>query len=167
MGKIKGKDFELETVEDIYTWGGEKLDRNIADKLVIGDIVRLMLIFDKDSWSKMYVIITKIDYYKYGGINKPRKFHGKIIDTYLVFPEDKEFIGTKLTFRKENIVEIPEWHENVWRKNKDELSTNEKKLISHIEAKNKEETMMAEIDYERKIMKWKNNKNRTRNLNRD
>lgn len=116
-GHKKGIDFDLGVFDKIYDWYGKLVDKDFADTLKIGDIVRLMLIFKErkfgseeiveERWSKFYVEITQID--KYSDSQKPRKFHGQILDTYLIYPWDLEFVGLDLTFRKENILEIPSW----------------------------------------------------------
>ena len=105
----KGKDFQLETFAEIVDWSGKKIDENLAHKLIIGDIVRVMILFPEGGWGKYYVKITKTDKYKKGGIYNTRKFHGTIIDTYILDKDDK-YVGLDITFRKENILEIPNWH---------------------------------------------------------
>jgi len=68
---------KLYTYEHATTWGGNPIDPNCINELVIGDIVRIMVQDDAGA-EKYYVEITKIDRYKHGG--KPRKFHGKVLD---------------------------------------------------------------------------------------
>ena len=98
---------KLEIFEEITDWGFNPIDRSNADKLIVGDIVRVMA-KDDTGYEKYYVEITKIDRYKYGGVHKPRKFYGKTIFAY--HPE-WFFLneGDAITFRKENICEIPKW----------------------------------------------------------
>ena len=91
----------------ITDWGFNPIDRSNVDKLIVGDIVRIMA-KDDIGYEKYYVEIIKIDRYKYGGIHKPRKFYGKTIAAY-----NPEWFflneGDLVTFRKENIFEIPKW----------------------------------------------------------
>lgn len=98
---------KLEIFYEITDWGFNPINKNNADKLLVGDIVRIMAKNDT-TYEKYYVEITKIDRYKYGGVHKPRKFYGKTINAYL--PE-WYFLneGCAVTFRKENICEIPNW----------------------------------------------------------
>lgn len=108
---VKDNSIKLEIFDEITNWQGEKIDRDLADKLVEGDIVRVMILFPEGGWGKYYVQITKTDKYKKGGIHKTRKFHGKIQNTYILDTDDK-YVGLEITFRKENILEIPNWHSN-------------------------------------------------------
>jgi len=98
---------ELAKFDIITNWSFNKINRNTADNLIVGDIVRIMA-GSKNGWEKYYVEIIKIDKYKYGGINKPRKFYGKTIKVY-----DELWVsldeGQEVKFRKENICEIPKW----------------------------------------------------------
>ena len=95
----------------LYNWNGWELSRDLCDKLLAGDIVRLELCFldEYKSKQKLYFEITKIDYYKYGNTKKIRKFHGKVQDIYvnnrwyMIGPDHTT------TFRKEDIIEIPGW----------------------------------------------------------
>ena len=102
--KVKCK---LEKFDEITDWGFNPIDRSNVDKLIVGDNVRIMA-KDDTGYEKYYVEIIKIDRYKYGGIHKPRKFYGKTIFAY--HPE-WFFLneGDLVTFRKENICEIPNW----------------------------------------------------------
>lgn len=96
----------------VYDWGGNIINRNICANFSVGDIVRLSVIFNDGSWYGPYVEITKIDYYKKGKHKKPRKFHGKIVKIYEIYSDIKfkELDeGYELTFRKEDIYEIPNW----------------------------------------------------------
>ena len=102
--KVKCK---LEKFDEITDWGFNPIDRSNVDKLIVGDIVRIM-VKDDTGYEKYYVEIIKIDRYKYGGIHKPRKFYGKTIFAY---SPEWFFLneGDLITFRKENICEIPNW----------------------------------------------------------
>ena len=48
----------------VYNWSGNIINRNICANFSIGEIVRLLVIFNDGSWYGPYVEITKIDYYK-------------------------------------------------------------------------------------------------------
>jgi len=54
------------------------------EQLRVGDQVRLVLESpnDSSSWEKIYFDIVKVDYYKKGGINRPRKFLGRSLDDF-------------------------------------------------------------------------------------
>lgn len=150
----------LATFEYPVTWGGRKLDRKVCDSLQVGDIVRIMVV-DDDNFEKFYVHITKIDRYKKGGIHKPRKFYGKTIDMYL--PEWyylKE--GEEVTFRKENIYEIPNWkyeknplHQERYFKYKEyvDLVENCRREQSNKEYEKEEISTNALYDYIRELKK--------------
>jgi len=107
----KSRDYTFYKSEELFDWGGNIISRDLCDKLQIGDIVRLCLCFPQNTWFKYYFEITKIDYYKYGNTSKIRKFHGKVMDTYVI---DWYVISPNhtTTFRKEDIFEIPGWKTN-------------------------------------------------------
>lgn len=99
---------------EVYDWYGTKLSDDELNKLRVGDCVRLILM-DKepdDGWEKIYFEITKISYYSKGGVNTPRTFHGKAMDTYRYYPHgDERYVktGDVITFQRDNIIEIPRW----------------------------------------------------------
>ncbi len=84
-------------------WEGEPItDKRIFLNLKIGDVVRLILI-SSSGCGKYYFEITQID--------KMGIFHGKAIEVYMEFCMDLPLIneGDIITFKKENIIEIPDW----------------------------------------------------------
>eukprot|EP00123_Amoebidium_parasiticum_P020788 comp56310_c0_seq1/m.47792 comp56310_c0_seq1/g.47792 ORF comp56310_c0_seq1/g.47792 comp56310_c0_seq1/m.47792 type:complete len:175 (-) comp56310_c0_seq1:527-1051(-) len=107
-------------------WYGEELDENQLEKLTTGDFVRLIFMdpipperilkaeidqgLSTRGWEKIYVQITKVDYYSKGGVNKPRKFWGKAMDTYRTI-EPLRYVqtGEIVMFQRRNILEIPGW----------------------------------------------------------
>jgi len=107
----KSRDYSFYKAEELTDWSGNVIPRDLCDNLVTGDIVRLCLNFSNGCWTKYYFEITKIDYYKYGGINKPRKFYGKVLDIYCKDSDYWSVIGKdhETTFRKEDIFELPGW----------------------------------------------------------
>jgi hypothetical protein len=125
--KVKCK---LEVFDEITDWKFNRIDKSNADKLIVGDIVRIMAKEDV-CYEKYYVEIIKIDRYKYGGIYKPRKFYGKIIDIYIL---EWSFLneGDLVTFRKENICEIPNW-----KGDNPILQPNLNNIMSYIKRKDK------------------------------
>lgn len=104
----KSREYTFYKSKELYDWGGNVISRNLCDKLRPGDVVRLCLDFKGNGWYKYYFEITKIDYYKYGNTSKPRKFYGKVLDTYIMnwYVIDENH---KTSFRKEDIIEIPGW----------------------------------------------------------
>lgn len=104
------RSYTLETFDHPVTWGGQPLPKEDCHKLRIGDVVRLILIFSEKERQSFYFIITKVDHYRYGGINKIRKYHGKVFDIYNPswknIPKDHT-----TTWRREHIMEIPGWNE--------------------------------------------------------
>lgn len=123
MANVFRHDGALASFDNIVNWGGDILDYSEVNKLVVGDIVRIMVKNKLGASEKYYVQITQIDRYKYGGIHKPRKFRGKTIDVYLL---DWWFVneGSLINFRKENICEIPNWKgkNSMLQKNIDKLN---------------------------------------------
>lgn len=100
----------------LTNWYYEELDRGEIDQLVVGDCVRLLLQdpVNNNCWEKIYFEIVQIDYYSKGGVNKPRKFHGKALDTYrLIYPLPYVQTGEVITFQKCHVLEIPKWRTDI------------------------------------------------------
>lgn len=129
-------DYSLQKEHTIYDWYAQSIPKDSVNLLRVGDCVRVNIKRNPHKMRKrysgwicnekgMYFEITKIDRYKYGGIHKPRKFHGKAIDVYNQFDGvDYMKEGQEITFRPENIYEIPSWNEKnpLSQKNKEKLS---------------------------------------------
>ena len=79
-------------------------------QLKINDIIRVIIRNQNYYYEQHYVKILKIDRYKKGKLHKSRKFKGEVLEifdcSYKIIP-----IGSIVTFRKENISEIPDWSE--------------------------------------------------------
>lgn len=131
------RDFSLCKCDKLYNWYGEVVSREDSVlRLKVGDFVRVSIKRNpykmrKGKYKNMhidqrdfYFEITKIDRYKYGGIHKPRKFHGVARDIYNQF-EGVDYIkcGQEISFRSENIYEIPGWNNtnHLEQKNKKKL----------------------------------------------
>jgi hypothetical protein len=100
-----------ESGADLTNWYFEEIPKQRLDHLVIGDIVRV-LVGDIDiSWSKLYLEIFKIDYYTEGGVHRPKKFHGKVMDIYMTDASTSYHmrVGEILEFQRKHIIEVPEW----------------------------------------------------------
>ncbi len=76
----------------LTNWHYEPLDKSVLDRLRVGDMVRLVLGEEGSGWEKIYFEITKVDYYAKGGVTRPRKFHGKAMDTYRMVPRRASMI---------------------------------------------------------------------------
>lgn len=101
------------------TWGGypiTKKEREISfNKLKPFDIVRVCLktTDHPDSFYKVYVVITRTERYKYGGIYKMKKIYGYPIKIYYDDCEYLDQFGIDfydcMSFQPKNIIEIPGW----------------------------------------------------------
>ena len=156
----KSCDYTFYKSEELFNWGGDIISRDLCNKLQIGDIVRLCLCFSQNTWFKYYFEITKIDYYKYGNTFKIRKFHGKVMDTYV---NDWYVIGPNhtTTFRKEDIFEIPGWKTN---HNPLKQQTNFHIINQEINRQHKIDYMRFEYEYELEKQKKLKLKQSQRNL---
>lgn len=108
--------YTLETFDFPTNWNYVPLHKDECHKIQVGDCVRLLLNYN-GGWQKIYVEIDKLDRYKYGGINKIRKFHGHFIEVYNEC-FDVVQVGDKVSFRRENILEIPGWKRQDFQPNR-------------------------------------------------
>ena len=89
-------------------WGGD-LPKSRLDLLRPGNVVRVAVQLDEEcGWQKLYLEITKIDYYTQGGVHRPRKFHGFVRDYYMIEASLFVRIGEQFEFQRRDIIEIPE-----------------------------------------------------------
>jgi hypothetical protein len=98
-----------ETDQDLTNWNFCAISKSRLDHLVIGDIVRVMLGDPVNLGSKIYFEIFKIDYYTEGGVNRPKKFHGKALNIYMTEPFSEVRVGEVVEFQRKHIIEVPEW----------------------------------------------------------
>ena len=102
----------------VTNWSFAPLPEAALESLKVGDAVRLLLQSTEHDgcWEKIYFEITRIDYYRKGGSEKPRKFIGRSMDTYRLkaFGEEDRYQmiqpGDEITFQRRNIIEVPSWH---------------------------------------------------------
>jgi hypothetical protein len=145
---MSNKKYQLDEFENPINWNYEPLKKEECYKLKKGDIVRLLM-RGEEGWEKVYFEIKNIDYYKKGGIDKPRKFKGKPLfiytDSFLYLKENEE-----ISFQRKNILEIPGWGIDYVSNQKN------KKLIEKYEIwreKNEEKLSKNPEDYK---MDWNN-----------
>ena len=73
---------QLLVFDNPINWSGQDLPKSDIMKLQIGDFVRLYVSFKNGCGVKYYVKITDIIRYSYGGIYKPRRFKGTLVNVY-------------------------------------------------------------------------------------
>ena len=121
------------------------------DRLLVGDVVKV-----ETKGEIVYVELTKIDRYKYGNVNKPRKFHGKVLDRCLSSWSEYKG-GDKLTFRKENIYELTRLKNNevntLVQPNVDLINVC-KKRIKRVKYMKEEAEEMAKKEKEKELLDY-------------
>lgn len=141
------KTYKLKIFDNPITWCGQDLSKDICNYLLPGDIVRLCLEFENNYWEKYYFEITKVDYYCYGGINKIRKYHGKVLKVYMESFENISRDHTT-TWRRENILEIPGWKSE---NNKSQL--NKQSILDFKREIQEEKDKYDDIEYDKRHKK--------------
>jgi hypothetical protein len=137
------KKYRLEKFDHIET----ELNDNDYNKLKIGDMVELCVV-QLSRIDTIYFEIIKIDRYRYGGIHKPRKFHGQICCDYWQHLRfiDCGICDKIITFQKNNIFDIPSFNfTNYLKQNtKERVDLYRKQLM-------KDDNKRSEIEYYKSI----------------